>query len=50
MGFLGYEILHGTIVKKSWLRNLLGGIAFLPLTVGPRLWIKWHNINHHGNT
>lgn len=50
MGFLGHEILHGTVVKKSWLRNLLGGIAFLPLTVSPRLWIKWHNINHHGNT
>lgn len=50
IGFLGHEILHGTIVKKPWLRNFLGGIAFLPLSVGPRLWIKWHNMSHHGNT
>lgn len=50
MGFLGHEILHGTVVKRSWLRNLLGGIAFFPLGIGSMLWTKWHNMNHHANT
>ncbi|MFC7371851.1 fatty acid desaturase family protein [Fictibacillus iocasae] len=50
MGFLGHEILHGTVVRKPWLRDLLGGIAFYPLSVGPKLWRKWHNATHHAHT
>ncbi|MFC7061432.1 fatty acid desaturase family protein [Halobacillus seohaensis] len=50
MGFLGHEILHGTVVKKPWLRDLLGAIAFWPLSTGPKLWRKWHNLNHHIHT
>ncbi len=47
---LGHEILHGTVVKRAWLRDLLGGIAFLPLCTGPKLWRKWHNATHHVHT
>lgn len=47
MGFLGHEILHGTVVKQAWIRNFLGAIAFWPLATGPRLWRRWHNMNHH---
>ncbi|MBO8157374.1 MAG: acyl-CoA desaturase [Bacillaceae bacterium] len=50
LGFLGHEILHGTVVRKHWLRDLLGAIAFWPLCTGPSLWIKWHNVDHHGHT
>ncbi|MBD1379557.1 fatty acid desaturase family protein [Metabacillus arenae] len=50
MGFLGHEILHGTVVRKAWLRDLLGAIAFWPLTTGPKLWRKWHNLTHHVHT
>lgn len=50
LGFLGHEILHGTVVKTPWLRNFLGAIAFWPLTTGPELWRKWHNLNHHVHT
>ncbi|TCT20510.1 fatty acid desaturase [Melghiribacillus thermohalophilus] len=50
LGFLGHEILHGTVVRKHWLRDWLGAIAFLPLSTGPSLWIKWHNVEHHGHT
>jgi fatty acid desaturase len=50
MGFLGHEILHGTVVRKPWLRDLLGAIAFWPLSTGPRLWRKWHNLTHHVHT
>ncbi|OEH93363.1 fatty acid desaturase family protein [Bacillus solimangrovi] len=50
LGFLGHEILHGTVVRKAWLRDLLGGIAFFPLSTGARLWRKWHNVEHHQHT
>lgn len=50
MGFLGHEVLHGTVVRTPWLRNLLGAIFFWPLCTGPRLWRKWHNLEHHVHT
>ncbi|WP_347551750.1 acyl-CoA desaturase [Pseudalkalibacillus hwajinpoensis] len=50
LGFLGHEILHGTVVRKPWVRDMLGAIAFWPLSTGPRLWRKWHNLNHHVHT
>ncbi|MCD8508449.1 MAG: acyl-CoA desaturase [Bacillus sp. (in: Bacteria)] len=50
LGFLGHEILHGTVVRTPWLRDLLGAIAFWPLNTGPQLWRKWHNMTHHVHT
>ena len=37
LGFLGHEILHGTVVRKAWLRDFLGAIAFMPLSTGKAL-------------
>ncbi|MFC0472797.1 fatty acid desaturase family protein [Halalkalibacter kiskunsagensis] len=50
LGFLGHEILHGTVVRKAWLRDFLGAVAFWPLSTGPKLWRKWHNLTHHVHT
>ena len=50
VGFLGHEILHGVVVRNSFIKNLLGALCFWPLNVGPRLWIKWHNLTHHVHT
>jgi fatty acid desaturase len=50
VGFLGHEILHGVVVRGNLIRNLLGALCFFPLNVGPRLWIKWHNLSHHVHT
>ncbi|NGQ96158.1 acyl-CoA desaturase [Brevibacillus sp. SYP-B805] len=50
LGFLGHEILHGTVVRKPWLRDILGAVAFWPLSTGPKLWRKWHNLTHHVHT
>lgn len=50
LGFLAHEILHGAVTKKPWLRNTLGLICFLPFSLGPRLWRKWHNVEHHAHT
>ncbi|KXG10752.1 acyl-CoA desaturase [Anoxybacillus rupiensis] len=50
LGFLGHEILHGTVVRTPWLRDFLGAVAFWPLCTGPKLWRKWHNATHHVHT
>ncbi|WP_026703159.1 fatty acid desaturase family protein [Salibacterium aidingense] len=50
LGFLGHEILHGTVIRKAWLRDILGAIAFWPLSVSPKIWRKWHNLTHHVHT
>jgi len=50
LGFLGHEILHGTVVKNAALRDFLGAIAFWQFSLGPKLWRKWHNMEHHANT
>jgi fatty acid desaturase len=50
MGFLGHEILHGSVVKKPWVRDFLGALAFWPLSTGPKLWQRWHNMTHHAHT
>jgi fatty acid desaturase len=49
-GFLGHEILHGSVVKVAWLRDLLGGLCMSPFNLGPMLWRWWHNVEHHGHT
>jgi len=50
LGFLGHEVLHGSVVRTPWLSSLVGGICFAPFNIGPRLWRKWHNAEHHGHT
>lgn len=50
LGFLGHEILHGSVVRTAWLRDLLGAIAFGQFMLGPKLWRKWHNMEHHAHT
>lgn len=50
LGFLAHEILHGSGVRHPGLRNLLGMICFIPFNLGPKLWRKWHNVEHHGHT
>ncbi len=50
MGFLAHDICHGGTIKKLWLRDMLAGIGFSPLFIGPYLWRRWHNADHHNNT
>lgn len=50
LGFLAHEVLHGTVVRPVWLQEALGVLCFAPFLLGPRLWRKWHNIEHHGHT
>ncbi len=41
------KFLHGTVVRKAWLRDFLGAIAiYVPLSKGKAL-EKVHNATHH---
>jgi len=48
--FLGHETLHGGVVRGRGLRRVVGWIGFLPFVLSPRLWVVWHNREHHGHT
>ncbi len=50
LGFCGHEILHGSVVRNSVLRQVLGFIAYTPFCLSPTMWVAWHNRVHHGNT
>ena len=48
--FVAHEALHGGIAKGKRLAYLLGWFGFVPFLVSPRLWMAWHNRDHHANT
>ncbi len=50
LGILGHEVLHGSVIRTPWLRNVIGFLCFMPFNIGPRIWRKWHNVEHHGHT
>ncbi len=50
MGFIAHDIAHGASVRNPHLRDWLAGIGFSPFAIGPLLWRKWHNAEHHNNT
>ncbi|HEY8393696.1 MAG TPA: acyl-CoA desaturase [Thermaerobacter sp.] len=50
LGLFGHEVLHGSVVRTPWLRNLAGQWCLWPFAIGPRLWRRWHNVEHHGHT
>jgi len=49
-GFLGHEVLHGSVVKSKAFQNVFGYLAFAPFLISPQLWRVWHNQIHHGHT
>ncbi len=50
MTFIAHEVLHGAIVRGKRLQFAIGWLGFLPFVVSPRLWIAWHNGDHHART
>ncbi|TCS95801.1 fatty acid desaturase family protein [Hazenella coriacea] len=50
LGFLGHEILHGSVVKGRRWMLLFGGICLLHWGLPPQVWINWHNRTHHHHT
>lgn len=47
--FVAHEALHGGVTRARWLQQLVGTLGFLPFMVSPRLWIAWHNRDHHAH-
>lgn len=50
LGFLAHEVLHGSVVRTPFVRDTVGAICFAPFALGPKIWRKWHNVEHHGHT
>jgi fatty acid desaturase len=50
LGFLAHEVCHGGGIKNRTLRHFLAGVGFSPFWIGPYLWSRWHNADHHGHT
>ena len=49
MTFVAHEALHGGLVRSKRLQYAVGWLGFLPFMVSPRLWIAWHNVDHHAH-
>ncbi|MFN7963732.1 MAG: fatty acid desaturase [Thermoanaerobaculia bacterium] len=47
LGFLGHEILHGTVVRRRLPMLWLGGLCMWHWGIHPKHWIAWHNRQHH---
>jgi len=45
--FIAHETLHGGIVRDKRVQYAIGWLGFLLFVVSPRLWIAWHNGEHH---
>lgn len=50
LGFLAHDILHGGSIRNKVVKDILAGVGFSPLFIGPYLWRRWHNADHHNNT
>lgn len=50
MGFLGHEIMHGSVVRGKRRIALFGGICMAHWGILPSVWIRWHNQQHHQHT
>lgn len=50
LGFVAHELAHGSSIQNPFWRDALAWVAFSPLAIGPHLWKRWHNSDHHNNT
>ena len=50
MAFITHEVLHGSVVRKTWLQDAIGFVGFAPFLISPTFWRFWHNRLHHGHT
>lgn len=48
--FVGHETAHGGTIRGRRLKHVISWFCFAPFCLAPRLWMNWHNRQHHGNT
>lgn len=46
-GFLGHEIIHGTVFKKGWKHDFFSAVCLFHWGLHPKVWMHWHNNKHH---
>lgn len=50
LGFSAHGLMHNSVIKKPWLRQLLSLLGFAMLWMSPTLWKAVHNREHHYKT
>jgi len=50
LGFLAHDICHGASIRIPLVREFLTALGFSAFGIGPYLWRRWHNTDHHNNT
>lgn len=50
LGFVAHEICHGSSIRSPFWRDVFGAAGFSAFGIGPYLWKRWHNVDHHNNT
>ena len=50
LGFVAHDIGHGASIRNPILREFLTSLGFSAFGIGPYLWKRWHNSEHHNNT
>ena len=50
IGFVAHDVCHGSSVRNAKLRDIIAAIGFSPFAIGPHVWKRWHNTDHHNNT
>ncbi len=50
LGFIGHEVMHGSVIRNARIQNIIGFICLSPFMASITFWKFWHNKLHHGNT
>ena len=50
LGFSAHGLMHNSVIKKPWLRQLLSLLGFAMIWMTPTLWKAVHNREHHHKT
>jgi len=49
-GFIGHEVLHGSVIRNRKWQLIIGGYCTIQFGLHPKVWKAWHNSEHHKHT
>lgn len=50
LGFIGHEVMHGSVFRQPFLQSVVAHLCLAPYMASPTFWKFWHNKLHHSNT
>jgi fatty acid desaturase len=50
LGFIGHEVMHGSVLRNPTLKHMIATVCLAPYMGSPTFWKFWHNKLHHSNT